>query len=225
GDCATRRPRGIARPRLRASDGRWAREQRDVAAAGTGAAPAVEGATMTGLWGLIIGVIAALLAALFATADSALLAFHASEAAASEAAFAQRERRHRSLSMARVLAYIAAGAAFAKPLQLSLLSIVPRAIAAAAAAILICVLAEGLGRAIGYSRAGAAHARLVFVVRGVDTLLRPAVAFGGAIERALHAIMPPTPANADERETSAEQFLEVVTAEADVSTAEEALIH
>ncbi len=181
---------------------------------------------MTDLAALIFGAVAALLAAIFSTADSALLAFHASEASApSDAAFAERERRHRALSMARVLAYIAAGASLAEPLHLSELSIVPRIIAAAAAAILVCIVAEGLGRAIGYTNPIVAHKRLAPVVQLVDTVLRPAVALGAAIERTLHAIIPATPANADERETSAEQFLEVVTAEADVSSAEEELIH
>jgi CBS domain containing-hemolysin-like protein len=181
---------------------------------------------MTTVAALITGGIAALLAAIFSTADSALLAFHASETSApSDAAFAERERRHRALSMARVLAYIAAGAALAQPLHLSDLAIIPRIVAAAAAAILVCMLAEGLGRAIGYTNPATTHARLAPVVMIVDTVLRPAVALGAAIERTLHAIIPATPANADERETSAEQFLEVVTAEADVSSAEEELIH
>src|SRR6185312_1396519 len=48
---------------------------------------------------------------------------------------------------------------------------------------------------------------------------------GGAIDRTLHKIIPPAVRDLEEREASAEQFREVVTAEADVSSAEEALIH
>ena len=66
-----------------------------------------------------LGSCAALIATLLSTADSALLAFHASESSsASGPAFAERERLHRALSMGRVLAYIAAGASLAQALQL-----------------------------------------------------------------------------------------------------------
>jgi len=54
----------------------------------------------------IIGVVATAAAALFACADSALLAFHASETEAPAGAIAERERAHRALSMGRVLGYI-----------------------------------------------------------------------------------------------------------------------
>src|SRR6185437_12558530 len=115
---ASGRARGAARARLRSSGRRLARGVRHVAAAGT-PAPARRGgrSTMTNLAALVFGAVAALLAAIFSTADSALLASHASETSApSDAAFAERERRHRALSMARVLAYIAAGASLAEPL-------------------------------------------------------------------------------------------------------------
>ncbi len=62
-------------------------------------------------------------------------------------------------------------------------------------------------------------------IRLVRLLLAPAVGLGAALERGLHAVLPPAAANAEDRETSTEQFREVVAAEADVSSAEEALIH
>jgi CBS domain containing-hemolysin-like protein len=55
-------------------------------------------------------------------------------------------------------------------------------------------------------------------------ILRPAAALGGSIDRALQAIIP-TPDEEEVRESSTEQFREVVAAEADVSRAEEELIH
>jgi CBS domain containing-hemolysin-like protein len=55
--------------------------------------------------------------------------------------------------------------------------------------------------------------------------LSPAVALGSAIDRLLLTIIPSQRANETERETSTEQFREVVAAEADVSSAEEELIH
>jgi CBS domain containing-hemolysin-like protein len=181
---------------------------------------------MTQLSAWLVSVAAVLIATALATADSALLAFHASEASAiSGSAFAERERLHRALSMGRVLAYIAAGAALAQALHLASLPILPRILVTTSAAILVCTVAEGAARTIGYANAASTYAKLTPMARGVGVLLSPAVAFGAAIDRTLNAIIPPTPANEDERETSAEQFREVVAAEADVSTAEEELIH
>jgi CBS domain containing-hemolysin-like protein len=181
---------------------------------------------MITFWEWAIAVIAALLATLFATADSALLAFHASESStASEHAFAERERLHRALSMARVLAYVAAGASLAQALQLSSMALLPRIVTTAVAAVIVCICAEGVGRAMGYAAPGRTYALLLPISQAVGVVLGPFVALGAAIDRTIHAIIPLTPSNASERETSAEQFREVVAAEADVSKAEEELIH
>jgi CBS domain containing-hemolysin-like protein len=181
---------------------------------------------MIQLWAWVIGIGAALAATLLATADSALLAFHALETSlVSEAAFAERERRHRALSMARVLAYVAAGASLAQALRLPQMGLLPRALVIAVTAILVCILAEGVGRALGYADPTKTHARLSPVIQWVGVILRPAVALGSAIDRTLQAIIPHSASTEDEHETSTEQFREVVAAEADVSMAEEALIH
>jgi putative hemolysin len=181
---------------------------------------------MIQLWGWVIGVVAVFAASLLATADSALLAFHALESSTiSAAGFADRERRHRALSMGRVLAYVAAGASLAQAMHLGELDVLPRMGAVALIAVVITTLAECLGRAIGYADPTAVHSRLQPVINAVGALLSPAVALGAAIDRALHAIIPLSDTAEDDRETSTEQFREVVAAEADVSSAEEALIH
>jgi len=181
---------------------------------------------MTPLYAWLIVIAATILATVFATADSALLAFHASEASmTSDAAFAQRERSHRALSMSRVLAYITAGAALAEALPFDAMSGLERIAAAALSAIVICTISEGIGRAIGYSNPSSMQARLAGVTEGVNVLLSPAVALGAAIDRTLHAIIPPPPDNEAQRDASAEQFADVVAAEAEVSSAEEELIH
>ncbi|HXD49918.1 MAG TPA: hypothetical protein VN600_14150, partial [Gemmatimonadaceae bacterium] len=178
------------------------------------------------LWIWIVAGLALLGATVCAMADSALLALHASGAAAvSDAGLADRERTHRALSMGRVLSYIAAGASIAQALSFDRIEVVPRALATALAAIVACTIAEGFGRSIGYANPPAVHAGLATFARVVAVLLRPAVALGGAIDRTLHKIIPPAVRDLEEREASAEQFREVVTAEADVSSAEEALIH
>jgi putative hemolysin len=174
----------------------------------------------------LIGVVAVVAAALLATADSALLAFHALEpSAASNAAFADRERGHRALSMGRVLAYVAAGAALAQALRVGSRDVGPRMALVAIIAVVVCTIAECVGRAVGYADPSSMHRRLQPVITAVGTLLSPAVALGAALERALHAIIPMSDTAEDDRETSTEQFREVVAAEADVSSAEEALIH
>ena len=181
---------------------------------------------MTQLWVWLIGLVAVIAAAFLATADSALLAFHALESTAvSDAAFADRERRHRALSMARVLAYVAAGAALAQALRLGSFDFAPRAALVALVAVVVCTFAECVGRAIGYADPASTHTRLQPLIRLVSALLSPAVALGAAIERTLHALIPLSDTAEDDHETSTEQFREVVAAEADVSSAEEALIH
>jgi len=181
---------------------------------------------MTALWAWLIGIVAVIAAAFLATADSALLALHALEpSGVSDAAFADRERRHRALSMGRVLAYVAAGAALAQALNLQSLGLGPNAALVALVAVVVCTLTECVGRAIGYADPLSMYARLERVIRLVGALLSPAVALGAAIDRTLHAIIPTSDTAETDHETSTEQFREVVAAEADVSSAEEALIH
>ena len=173
----------------------------------------------------ILAAIAVSVALVLAMADSALLAFHAAEAPTAPSATIDRERRHRALSMGRVLAYVTAGAALSQALDLGLVAIAPRAAIMVVASAITCLLAEGVGRAIGYARPDVVHARLAPVTQLVAMLLGPAVSLGAAIDRTLHVIIPPPPPDEEERETSAEQFREVVAAEAEVSSAEEELIH
>jgi CBS domain containing-hemolysin-like protein len=181
---------------------------------------------MTPLESWLLAIGATLVATVFATADSALLAFHASEGSpVSTTAFAERERLHRALSMGRVLAYIVAGAAFAQALDISSFALAPRIGITALVAFVAAVIAEGLARAVGYSKPAATFTRLTPMAQGLSVILSPAVALGSLIDRTLHAIIPPSATRAEERETSAEQFREVVAAEADVSSAEEELIH
>lgn len=179
---------------------------------------------MTTFWAWTVGIVGALLATICATADSALLTVHAMEESNNEAAFADRERMHRSLSMARVLAYIACGAAFAQALNLSMQPAATRLLLIAVVAGVVCFIAEGSGRAIGYCESQETFRRLAPIAKVVAGVLGPAVALGAAIDRTLHALIPRAPSDETERETSAEQFRDVVAAEAAVSTAERELI-
>src|SRR5437588_398733 len=121
---------------------------------------------MTQLWAWLIGIVAVVAAAVLATADSALLAFHALEQSAlSGAAFADRERNHRALSMGRVLVYVAAGAALAQALRIGTRNLGPQAALVALVAVVVCTLAECVGRAIGYADPSSMHTRLQPVIR------------------------------------------------------------
>ncbi len=174
----------------------------------------------------VVGVSATLGAVACAAADSALLVSHVSDGSTAwDEEFADRERDHRALSMARVLAYVIAGAAFAQGLQLPAATPMVRVLAIAAAAIVVCVVAEGFGPAVGEAAAESGSSRFEPLTQLVSVILRPAVTLGQIIDRALHLVMPAVPPGDEDRETSAEQFREVVAAEAEVSSAEEELIH
>ena len=182
---------------------------------------------MSMLWAWVIGLAAALAAMLLAIADAALLATHASSAAAAapESLRAERERQHRALAMGRIVAYVTSGAALAQGLHLASLPYALRLSSGGLTILIIVVLAEGVGREIGYARPATILARFGPGVRLVRLLLAPAVGLGAALERALLVVIPPAAANDEERETSAEQFREVVAADADVSSDEEEILH
>jgi CBS domain containing-hemolysin-like protein len=123
----------------------------------------------------LVAIVVAVLAGAFSAADSALLAFHASDKfPVSDTAFADRERKHRALSMARVLAYLTAGAALASALNLASLAYPTRVVAMIVTAVLGCVLTEGVGRAVGYANPTAAYERLQPLIELVSRVLRPA---------------------------------------------------
>jgi magnesium and cobalt exporter, CNNM family len=177
--------------------------------------------------GWIIGVSSALTASLLAAADGALLALQTAHGRDGVAASVRvdRERTHRTLSLGRVIAYVAAGAAFAQALHIATRPTAVAVVVALVSAMAVVTLAEGTARELGYALPDRTLALTQPVVRAATIVLAPLATLGAAMERSLNRMLPPQPTNALERETSAEQFHEVVAAEADVSIAEEALIH
>ena len=139
---------------------------------------------------------ATLVAAVLATADSALLAFHASEASAtSDAAFAERERSHRALSMgARRRATSSRERRSRRRCRSPTMAGGERTLFAALARDRRRTLAEGVGRAIGYSNpADDAVASLPGDEDGARRCSARRSRSARAIDRALHAIIPPPP--------------------------------
>src|SRR6476661_976543 len=155
-------------------------------------------------------------------ADGALLSFDpaASPAEHPGGAITDRERAHRALSALRVLAHVGAGAAIAQGLTATGWSFAVRALVAVA----LVALVEGMARSIGYGLGSRAFDALRDFVRATTMVLRPVVALGAALERSLERVLPAA-SGAAEEESSAERFREVIAAEAEVSSAEEALLH
>jgi putative hemolysin len=176
---------------------------------------------------VVVAVLAAASAALVAAADGAVMSLDRGGDAppANQSLRAGRERAHRALAMGRVLAYLVAGAAIAQGADHASRGTIGRILIGGSWALVVVTFAEGAARSVGYSLGPRALGPLAPVVRVVDVGLAPIVAIGMYIDRLLHRILPPAPVDAEDRETSAEQFREVVAAEADVSVAEEALIH
>ncbi|HKW12480.1 MAG TPA: hemolysin family protein, partial [Gemmatimonadaceae bacterium] len=135
-----------------------------------------------------------------------------------------RERTHRALSALRVLAHVGAGAAIARGLAGVGWSFATRAFVAVVLAVVLVALVEGMARSIGYGLGTRAFDRLHGFVSVTTLLLRPVVVLGASLERALQRVLPASDGAAED-EHSAERFREVVAAEADVSSAEEALLH
>jgi len=172
---------------------------------------------------------AALVAGLAAFADGALLGLDEDEPpsdARVAALLARRERAHRALAFARILAQLLAGATASLALIAS--EWVPAALLAplvVLAGIALVGIAEVGARAAGDAAGERGLRGLMPAVEGLEILLAPAVAFGLWVEAALHKVLPPTPLDDEDREDAVERFREVVAAEADIDEAGEVMIH
>lgn len=172
---------------------------------------------------------AALVAALCAFADGALLGLEEDEPPSHRGVAAllrRRERAHRALAFGRILAQLLAGAAASASLLLS--GWVPAALLApvvVVAGIALVVLTEVAARAAGDALGARGLAPLVSLVEGVEFTCQPVVAFGTWADEMLHRILPPPPLDEADREDAVERFREVVAAEADVEAAGEVLLH
>lgn len=172
-------------------------------------------------WG-VIALVFSIVAMFLATADGALLA---AGHAAPRKVIREPERAHRALSMGRIVAHLVTGTALA--LAAAAISSRDR-VALSLAVVLLLIhitLVEGAARARGYSRGMSMVDRLAPFIYGVDLLFAPVTWVGGAVERLLSRALPPADESSLQREEEAEQFREVVAAEADVTAAEEELLH
>ena len=178
---------------------------------------------------LVVAAAAVTLAGLAAAADGALLGGDPEPEPAPPVVgqLRKRERAHRALALARVLAHLAAGAAVVR-----LLTVEPRAglqgaVAAVATALLIVIIVEGVCRSIGFVTAPRIAIALAALIDAVDLLLWPVLRVGTALDGLFERILPAPSLEerAEQREEATEQFRRVVEAEADVSRDEQALLH
>jgi putative hemolysin len=175
----------------------------------------------------VVAALSATAAVLLSAADGALLALDpepGSRAPSGVPSITDRERAHRALAFARMIAYLGSGAAIAEALGLSHDSAVrPWGIAVAMAAV-VAVAVEGVARPVGYALSSRLLVRLSVLVRLVERLLTLPLMLGAFLDRRLGELMPSRENETEARESSSERFREVVTAEAQVSSSEEALL-
>ncbi|HJQ19629.1 MAG TPA: hemolysin family protein [Gemmatimonadaceae bacterium] len=161
-------------------------------------------------------------AALLATADGALLAL---APAASRGMFPDPERAHRALVSGRVLSHLVMGTALA----LAVFEIAPTdliGVTVSLAVLLVHVaLVEGTAKTRGATHPLSSTPWISRFVSIVDRIFLPVTAIGLSVERALKRALPPADEERAQREEGAEQFREVVAAEADVTGAEEEILY
>jgi putative hemolysin len=176
---------------------------------------------------LVLTIVASALAALSATADGALLALDARPGlpAPLDALYARRERAHRALAFARVLSQLGAGMAFAVALALNARAFWQIVVIGAVGSLVLVGLSETVARAAG--DVGSTHTarRLYPVIVTVERLLAPVVALGAALDNALHRLLPPNERHEERRDATAEQFRQIVAAEADVTKEQQVLLN
>jgi CBS domain containing-hemolysin-like protein len=182
---------------------------------------------MTTFIAVVITILSSALAAAFAAADGALLAVDPSDRRVSPALRAlaeRRERQHRALAFARILAHLVAGCATAAALRFSDRSLGASVAIAVPVALLAVLISESIARSVGDAVGAGALERLAPLIRMVERVLSPVVVVGAWLDQVLQAFIPPTPIEED-REATTEQFRAIVAAEADVTDAEETILH
>jgi putative hemolysin len=181
------------------------------------------------LFATILALAAALHAGLCAFADGALLGIDEDEPISDTRIGALRQRRekaHRALAFARIIAQLIAGAASSVALLAS--GWVPAALLSplvVAAGIALVGIAEVGARAAGDASGQRGLLAILPVVDAVEVVCAPVVAFGAWADAALHRVLPPPALDEADREDAVERFREVVAIEVDQDPRGEVLLH
>src|SRR5215207_7465819 len=168
----------------------------------------------------LIGVlVGAIVAACCAAADGAMLVIDADSALSSQLRhlFARRERTHRALAFARVLAQLTTGLSVSLALSLADRTLSAALGLGALSAVLLVGASESLARSFGTVRGAHAATALYPFIAVVERLFAPIATLGGWLDSALHRLLPPPSRPEDDREATAQQFKQVVAAEAEVT--------
>ena len=178
---------------------------------------------------LVVAAGAVVLAAFAAAADGALLGGDPDPEPSPPVVggLRRRELAHRALALTRVLAHLAAGAAMARGFELTQADGVRGVLVMLTLALVTVMLVEGFARSLGFATAPRYAMELAPLVRGLEIVLGPVLRMGIALDTLFERLLPaPTVAErAEQLEEAAEQFRQVVAAEADVSRDEQALLH
>jgi putative hemolysin len=178
---------------------------------------------------LVVAVGAITIATLAAAADGALLGGDPEPEPAPPVVgvLRSRERAHRALALSRVLVHLIAGAAIARLLGVQRGDGITGAGISLAAALVVVILVEGVGRSLGFATAPRFILAFQPLVRVLDVVLSPVLRLGVMLDTLFERLMPAPSIEerAEQREEATEQFRQVVAAEADVSRDEEALLH
>ncbi|MBK8249204.1 MAG: HlyC/CorC family transporter [Gemmatimonadetes bacterium] len=179
------------------------------------------------LTGLLLTLVGAQVAYACAAADGALLAIEpdAPLAAPLQALHARRERAHRALAFARVMAQLLAGIGVALALDLGSVSLGMSLLLGVIAAIVLVGATESLARSLGTVGGLAPDDAIFRFILVTERLLAPVAALGGWFDRWLHHLLPPPARDDEDIEETAEQFRQVVASEADVSKEQEVLLN
>lgn len=178
---------------------------------------------------MLVAAGAIIVAALAAAADGALLGGDPEPEPAPPVVglLRRREHAHRALALSRVLAHLIAGAALARVADIRHGDGLRGAVIALSMALVVVILVEGVARSLGFATAPRFAVAFAPLIRALEFILAPVLNAGVALDALFERLMPPPTIEerAEQREEAAEQFRQVVAAEADVSRDEEALLH
>jgi CBS domain containing-hemolysin-like protein len=175
---------------------------------------------------LLVAIGASAFGALGAFADGALLALDPQERLdpAIAALRDKRERVHRAIAFTRLATQLVAGLSLALAFNLAGISLGATLLVALPVAVFAAGLTESLARAAGDTLAIRAVRPLSGFLNAIETVCTPIVSLGFALDRWLDKVLPQRELDDDDRGEAAEQFIQVVAAEADVSKEQKTLL-
>lgn len=162
-----------------------------------------------------------------AASDGALLSLQSDEATSArlKSLFERRERAHRSLAFARVMAQLSAGLGVAIALGFDHDSGTTALWKGALAALALVGVSEAWARSLGTVHGTAAADRMYSFILLVERVLGTVASLSAALDRAINRLLPPVTNGEEDLANTAEQFRQVVASEAEVSKDQEVLLN